>query len=107
MTLGRNGSNDAMKTSCRKGGKEAESDDGWCLEAAVCKVRVGWLDNLVQVGDTLMELGADTAYEPITKWRHLPEQNRWAWLDESIGLRNRCKSNVSLHQSERLMSLSE
>ena len=96
-----------MKASCGKGGKEAESDDGWRLEAAVCKVRVGWLDKLVQVGDTLMELSADTADEPIAKWRHLPEQNGWAWLDESIGLRKRCKSNVALHQSGRLMSLSE
>ena len=96
-----------MKTSRGESGKEAESDDGWCLEAAVCKVRVGWLDKLVQVGDTLMELGADTADEPIAKWWHLPEQNGWAWLDESIGLRKGRQSNVTLHQSGRLMSLSE
>ena len=78
MTLVRNGSNDAMKASCGKGGEEAESDDGWCLEAAVCKVRVSRFDKLVQIGDTLMELSADTADEPIAEWRHLAEQNGWA-----------------------------
>ena len=96
-----------MKASCGKGGKKADPDDGRCLETAVGEVRVGWLDKLVQVGDTLMELSADTADEPIAKWWHLPEQNSWAWLDAPIGLRKRYKSNVALHQSGRLMSLTE
>ena len=96
-----------MESFRGNGGKEAEADNGSCLEAAVCKVGIGWLDQLVEAGDPLLKLAADAANKPIVKWWHPPEQDRWTWLDEPVGLRERRQSDVALHQSGRLMSSSE
>src|SRR4051812_17092890 len=96
-----------MKSSGRQGRKKTESDHRCRLETARGKVGIGRIDHLVQLRDTLVKLRADAANQPIAKRRHLPEQNRWTRLEESIGLRQRGQSNVALHQRGRLMSSSE
>ena len=75
------------------------------FESAATKVWMCRLNRLVEANDLVMKLGADTANEPVAEWRHLPEQNRRAWLGASVRLWKWRKRNIALSHGLRSSSV--
>jgi len=53
-------------------------------------------DQLIKLGDLLVQLRTDAAYKPISKWRHSAENNSRPVLYDSVSLRQRRQDDVSL-----------
>ena len=66
------------------------------LQPCVCKVGVALAQHIVKAGDLMMELSADGANQPVSKRRHLAEQQDGAELPLVVRLRNGGEEEVTL-----------
>src|SRR6266536_3357923 len=57
-------------------------------------------DQLIKLGDLLVQLRTDAAYKPISKWRHSAENNSRPVLYDSVSLRQGRQDDLSfVHRS--------
>jgi len=56
---------------------------------------VRWVNRFVKADNFLVELGADTANEQISKGWHSPQNDGWSVFDPSVGLGKRCENDIA------------
>jgi len=78
----------------RENGKEPETDHRCGLQAALQEVLIARTNDLIERGDRLLNLGADSTDQQITKWRHGAQNNNRPVFDPPIGLRQGREENV-------------
>jgi hypothetical protein len=101
VTVGRDCPDHPQQSLRRQDGKETKADERRRLESAAGKIRMRRLDNVVEAGDLMVKLRADSADKPVAELRHLAKQNRRAWLGPPIHLWKRRKHDIALSHGLR------
>ena len=87
MALGRERSDSPQQGGLRQSDEKAQPDQRSGLQSTLGKLRIISQQQLVEVRDVVLELGADAADKKVVERRQAAEQDNRSVFDLAVGLR--------------------